>query len=104
MKKTVLTGLGVALASCATLALAAPAQAETIVRDHGRVMVHHGPGGPHVARFHRFAPGHFSRLSLVERDNWRHGHWWHGPHHGRVGWWWTAGGVAYWYPEPVYPY
>ena len=39
---------------------------------------------------------------------WRGGHWVHGPHAGRMGWWWVVGpGVgAYWYfyPAPAYPY
>jgi hypothetical protein len=41
-----------------------------------------------------------------ERDIgvWRGGHWWHGLHGGRPGWWWIVGGVWYFYPAPVYPY
>jgi len=35
---------------------------------------------------------------------WRGGHWFHGPHGGRMGWWWIAGGTYYFYPAPVYPY
>ncbi len=35
---------------------------------------------------------------------WRHGHWYHGAHAGRAGWWWIVGGVWYFYPAPVYPY
>jgi len=35
---------------------------------------------------------------------WRGGHWVHGPHDGRMGWWWVAGGAWYFYPAPVYPY
>ena len=35
---------------------------------------------------------------------WRGGHWMHGAHGGRSGWWWVAGGVWYFYPAPVYPY
>ncbi len=42
------------------------------------------------------------------RDNdfhsWRGGHWVHGRHGGRFGWWWVVGGVWYNYPAPVYPY
>jgi hypothetical protein len=37
-------------------------------------------------------------------EHWRAGHWYHGRHGGRVGWWWVAGGVWYFYPAPVYPY
>jgi hypothetical protein len=50
--------------------------------------------------------GHFH-----ERDghHWAGGHWYHGPHDGRLGWWWVVGvavGSALWYPyaAPVYPY
>ena len=35
---------------------------------------------------------------------WRAGRWYHGYYGGRMGWWWTVGGVYYWYPQPVYPY
>jgi len=35
---------------------------------------------------------------------WRGGHWFHGPHDGRAGWWWVVGGTWYFYPAPVYPY
>jgi hypothetical protein len=35
---------------------------------------------------------------------WRGGHWYHGGHGGRMGWWWVVGGTFYFYPAPVYPY
>jgi hypothetical protein len=35
---------------------------------------------------------------------WRSGHWVHGHHAQRFGWWWIVRGVWYWYPNPVYPY
>jgi hypothetical protein len=35
---------------------------------------------------------------------WRGGRWFHGPHDGRDGWWWTVGGAWYFYPAPIYPY
>lgn len=38
---------------------------------------------------------------------WRGGHWAHGAHGGRYGWWWVAGPSWYYYPYypgPVYPY
>lgn len=38
-----------------------------------------------------------------DRD-WRRGAWWHGNHHGRVGWWWIVGDTWNYYPVPVYPY
>lgn len=41
-----------------------------------------------------------------DRDfgRWQSGYWHHGPHLGRLGWWWVAGGLWYFYPQPVYPY
>ena len=56
-------------------------------RDH-----HHGFRGD----IHRFR-GHDFAI-------WRGGHWHHGFHGGRRGWWWIAGGVWYFYPAPIYPY
>ncbi|MGZ5269794.1 MAG: hypothetical protein ACXWC6_04190 [Ramlibacter sp.] len=32
------------------------------------------------------------------------GHWIHGVRGGQFGWWWVAGGTAYLYAQPVYPY
>jgi hypothetical protein len=37
-------------------------------------------------------------------DHWRGGHWYHGGHGGRRGWWWVVGPDWYFYPAPVYPY
>ena len=31
-----------------------------------------------------------------------HGHWVHGWHDGRFGWWWAGPDYWYWYPAPVY--
>jgi hypothetical protein len=35
---------------------------------------------------------------------WKAGHWEHGFHDSRYGWWWLAGGEWYFYPAPVFPY
>ena len=35
---------------------------------------------------------------------WRAGRWSHEWHDGRLGWWWVAGGLWYFYQDPVYPY
>ena len=53
----------------------------------------HGRWQGDIARFH-------------ERDwgTWRGGHWYHGDHGDRLGWWWIAGGLWDFYPGPVYPY
>ncbi len=37
-------------------------------------------------------------------DIWRGGNWVHDQHDGRMGWWWVAAGMWYFYPAPVYPY
>jgi hypothetical protein len=39
-----------------------------------------------------------------ELERWHHGAWWHGSHHGRLGWWWIVGDTWYLYPAPIYPY
>jgi hypothetical protein len=53
---------------------------------------------------HRFAGHDWAHFSVADRNVWRGGHWWHGPWHGRNGWWWNAGGAWYFYDVPVYPY
>ena len=35
---------------------------------------------------------------------WRSGHWFHGRHGGRPGWWWVVGPTWYYYPRPIYPF
>jgi hypothetical protein len=37
-------------------------------------------------------------------DRWHAGHWFHGEHLGRQGWWWIVDGEWFFYPSPVYPY
>lgn len=44
------------------------------------------------------------RFAGRDMNIWRRGHWIHGRHGGRLGWWWIAAGVWYFYPAPVYPY
>ena len=77
MKRMLLTMLLVTLAG-----LVLPALAPAHPQWHG-----------HIARFHE----HDLRI-------WRRGHWVHGLHAHRLGWWWVVDGVWYWYPTPVYPY
>lgn len=48
--------------------------------------------------------GDMHRFRDHDLGMWRAGHWHHEFHDGRVGWWWVAGGVWYFYPAPVYPY
>ena len=44
---------------------------------------------------------HFQDRDL---ERWRQGHWYHGGHEGRAGWWWVVGDLWYFYPAPIYPY
>jgi hypothetical protein len=48
--------------------------------------------------------GEIGRFHEHDWAVWHSGHWEHVEHGGRVGWWWIAGGVWYFYPYPVYPY
>lgn len=48
--------------------------------------------------------GDIHRFHEGDWEHWRGGHWFHGPHGGRPGWWWVVGGFWYFYPAPVYPY
>lgn len=56
----------------------------------------HGDRGWHDHDIHHFHDHDF--------DRWRTGHWAHGRHDGRVGWWWTVGPTWYYYPQPIYPF
>jgi hypothetical protein len=48
--------------------------------------------------------GDISRFHEQDWPLWRSGHWTHGRHDGRMGWWWVVGPQWYFYPTPVYPY
>src|SRR5262249_25681042 len=45
-----------------------------------------------------------SNFQRRDFDRWHDGHWFHGRHAGRFGWWWTLGDDWYAYDEPAYPY
>ena len=53
---------------------------------------------------HRAWQGDIRHFDRHDARHWRSGAWRHGWHSGRVGWWWVAGGMWYFYPQPVYPY
>lgn len=59
---------------------------------------------PTAAPAHPRWHGHIERFHEHDLGIWRRGHWVHGHHARRFGWWWVVGGVWYWYPTPVYPY
>jgi hypothetical protein len=48
--------------------------------------------------------GRIERFHEHDYRTWSGGHWEHGRHDGRYGWWWLAGGLWYFYPAPIYPY
>jgi hypothetical protein len=76
------------------LALAALVASAAIVSSFPAVAKdRHRHGGPREVRHHP-----------VHVDRWRAGHWVHGRHYGRDGWWWVVGSTRYFYPVPVYPY
>jgi hypothetical protein len=88
------------LAGLLAVPLAQPSFADDH-HDHGRSdhheQEHHETRGPNGGRFdHRFADRDW--------DHWRGGHWFHGRHEDRDGWWWVIGGSWYFYPAPTYPY
>jgi hypothetical protein len=82
--------LGVAAAAALMLVALSPARADERGRDRDR------DRGWHDQDIHRFHDRDF--------DRWRGGRWFHGPHEGRLGWWWIVGPSWYFYPRAVYPY
>jgi hypothetical protein len=50
--------------------------------------------------------GDIHRFRQHDLPRWRQGHWFHGVHRGRYGWWWIVPGLEIWYlySVPVYPY
>ncbi len=79
MKKQVIS----ALIAATLLSAGAPAQAAPQQR--------HWSGNIHHFRDH-------------DMPVWTGGHWVHGAHNRRDGWWWVAGNYWYFYSAPVYPY
>jgi mono/diheme cytochrome c family protein len=59
---------------------------------------------PAAASPYNFRGREYAQLSPAERGVWQAGNWRHESHNGHLGWWWVAGGIWYYYPEPVYPY
>ncbi len=54
--------------------------------------------------YHEFREHDVHRFGHRDLELWRAGIWRHEWHNGRLGWWWLAGGVWYFYEKPVYPY
>jgi hypothetical protein len=70
------------------------------VADHDHRDGRHAHGG----RFDRSWHGNIRYFGARDLHHWRTGHWIHGHHDGRLGWWWVIAGIWYFYPAPVYPY
>ena len=70
-------------------------------RGHAAPAVRPVTRGPAV---HSFRGHDFAHFTPAERSAWVGGGWHHEMHNGRLGWWWVAGGLWYFYPAPVYPY
>lgn len=85
--KSVVAGLMLAMA------LIRPGVADEHERRGNRQAEHRQAWHGEIRRFHEHD------LAL-----WRGGHWVHGRHGARGGWWWVVGGLWYFYPTPVYPY
>jgi hypothetical protein len=68
----------------------------TLVVTSMPVLAEHRDGRWESRDIHRFADN--------DLHIWRGGHWVHGRRDGRLGWWWVAAGIWYFYPAPVYPY
>jgi hypothetical protein len=65
---------------------------------------HDGRHGDDFRRHGAFRDHDIRRFHDHDFDVWRGGHWIHGRHDGRRGWWWIVGPSWYFYPAPIYPY
>lgn len=79
--------VGWTVAVAALLATSVPLSAVAQHRDHRRTW-----------------QGDIRNFDNHDMHRWRSGSWRHGSHSGRQGWWWVAGGMWYYYPQPVYPF
>ena len=70
-------------------------------REHGGEEFGAGgrTGGEHLPGERRDG-GHWRGF---DRDRWNSGHWFHGDHLGRDGWWWVVGDDWYGYSDPYDP-
>ena len=62
------------------------------------------PGAGHRGNGPHAGPAGHAGGQPFNPGRWRGGHWWHGTHGARPGWWWVVGPNWYWYPGPIYPY
>lgn len=85
-----------------TMTALAPLSANADRGDDGRHdgRRHDGRGHDDGRRWH----GDIREFHHRDLPHWRGGHWHHGVHDGRLGWWWVVGSLWYFYPRPFYPY
>ena len=104
LARSILASFGVAL--CITVVSVSVSADE---HDGGRRGQPRHDGG-HGGQWHGARYGgprwHGDIHNFYARDypHWHGGHWYHGDHDGRWGWWWLAAGMWDYYPAPVYPY
>ena len=55
----------------------------------------------HHGRERHFEGREIHRFHEHDLQIWRAGNWHHGRHEGRLGWWWIAGGIWYFYPSRI---
>lgn len=84
-----------AVALLCAAGMLAPAALAQHGHERGDGRAHHGHGDHHW----RGGGG-----AVLYGPGWRGGHWAHGHHAGRLGWWWVVGPSWYYYPAPIYPY
>ena len=86
---------------------AMPAAADGRHKGGRGAEMHGGGDGFHARRFegrHWDGPHDIRHFEDRHLYVWRAGHWRHGDHDGRFGWWWITAGTWYFYPGPIYPY
>lgn len=71
---------------------------------HDRRAPFHRNAGSSVGRMRLPAPDHGWRGAPLSTRRWNGGHWYHGLHNGRMGWWWAVGPDWFFYNAPVYPF
>jgi len=106
--KARLAPLVAALVVLATACVAPTGPALAAGRDGGGGHGHFGGGMTAPHGFHGGFRGGFHggprAFHPVNPGLWRGGHWHHGFHAGRLGWWWVVGNGWYYYPNATYPY
>jgi hypothetical protein len=75
-----------------------------LAQEHGHDRDWRANSWRHIRRDEGWRDRDSHRFDDHDFDRWRGGHWFHGQHEGRLGWWWLAGANWYYYPQPIYPY